>query len=185
MGFRAHINAYDVLSLGPIQRVLLVTDGTLTDTLEAIFGEPIGLRKVSNDIVPAHMRLTTLGIEAGELLMHRKILLFGCITGQNYVYAESDLAIDRLPIAMRDSLIHSDIPIGRLWSEQKVESLKELVSVSRMHPGDLSRYFPLVTSDVLSRTYRLISAGKPVMAISEYFPLEYPVGVAGYAAALA
>ena len=45
----ARLNGFDVKSLDPLQRVLLVTDGTLTEILEANFFERIRLVKVSRE----------------------------------------------------------------------------------------------------------------------------------------
>ena len=45
MGFLAQFDGFDASSLDLLQRILLVTDGTLTDTLEAAFLGPIGLGK--------------------------------------------------------------------------------------------------------------------------------------------
>ena len=46
MAFLAQFGDFDASSLDLLQRVLLVSDGTLTDTLEAAFLEPISLRKI-------------------------------------------------------------------------------------------------------------------------------------------
>ncbi|MEZ5399252.1 MAG: chorismate pyruvate-lyase family protein [Bryobacteraceae bacterium] len=152
------------------QRVLLVTDGTLTDTVEALYGEPIGLRKVALGITPASGGPDPLQAPAGSPIMHRKIVLYGEETGRNYVYAESALALDRLPPAFRDGLLNTDTPIGRLWTEFRVETWKELLTAAAIPAGPISRFFPDAPGDLLTRTYRMISRDEPLMVISEYFP---------------
>ena len=174
MAFLAQFGDFDASSLGLLQRVLLVSDGTLTDTLEAAFLEPISLRKIAIQVVPAQRALPELDVFPGESLMERKILLCGKNSGRAYVYAESVLVLDRLPPRFREELLQSDTPLGRLWSEHKVETWKELMAVSRHPMGDLAAHFHTAPeSDCLVRRYRVISGGQPIMAITEHFPATY------------
>jgi chorismate-pyruvate lyase len=174
MAFLAQFGDFDASSLDLLQRVLLVSDGTLTDTLEAAFLEPISLRKIAIQVVPARRALPELDVLAGEPLMERKILLCGESSGRAYVYAESVLVLDRLPSRFREELVESDMPIGRLWSEHKLETWKELLAMSRHPICGLAAHFQTAgESDCLVRSYRVISGGRPLMAITEHFPATY------------
>src|SRR5258708_2170748 len=141
MAFLAQFGDFDASSLDLLQRVLLVSDGTLTDTLEAAFLEPIWLRKIAIQVAPARGALPELDVVAGEPLMERKILLCGETSGKAYVYAESVLVLDRLPPRFREELVESDMPIGRLWSEHKLETWKELLAMPRHPMGALAAHF--------------------------------------------
>jgi chorismate-pyruvate lyase len=174
LAFLTQLGDFDPGALGMLQRILLVSDGTLTDTLEAAMLEPIHLSKVSVDVLPAPVPVPSLELDAGRTIMDRKILLFGATTGRNYVYAESQLAVERLPEDFRRELIESDKPMGRLWSEFRLETWKELLFVAREPVARLAAYFPYAThEDLLSRHYRLISGGRPLMVINEYFPAAF------------
>ena len=174
MGFLAQLDGFDPTSLDPLQRILLVTDGTLTDTLEAAFLEPIGLRKIALDIVAAAEARADLDVARGEPLLERTIVLYGETTGRPYVYAESLLALDRLPPRFRDELTSSDTPMGRLWSEYKMETWKELLHVTRHPAADRAAHLAMAADDeCLVRRYRLISGGRPLMLIEEQFPVSY------------
>ena len=161
MAFLAQFGDFEASSLDMLQRVLLVSDGTLTDTLEAAFLEPISLRKIEIQTAPARRALPELDVVVGERLMERKILLCGETSGRAYVYAESALVLDRLPPRFREELVETDLPIGRLWSEHKLETRKELLSMSR-HPmcGLAAHFRAAPESDCLVRRYRVIS-GRP------------------------
>ena len=113
MAFLAQFGDFDASSLDLLQRVLLVSDGTLTDALEAAFLEPISLRKIGIQVIPAQHALPELDVLPGESLMERKIFLCGKNSGRVYVYAESVLVLDWLPPRFREELLQSDTPLGR------------------------------------------------------------------------
>lgn len=174
------LNGFDVNSLAPLQRVLLITDGTLTEILEANFFERIRLVKVSQRVISATDSHVLLRSSQGEALIERKILLQGEESLRNYAYAESLIAVDRLAPSFRDELLRSATPLGRLWLEHKLETFKELTEV-RSQPADgLCGYFECRdATPLLVRTYRVFTTGRPVMVITEYFPTTYVQGGVG------
>ncbi len=160
--------------LGPTQRVLLVTDGTLTEILEASFLERIQLIKVAQCVVPANHGHSYLTPKNGEPVMERKILLRGSESGRNYVYAESLIAVDRLDSALCGELLNSEIPLGRLWLEHKLETFKEMNEVEYRKSGELSAYFDGDSASLLiERRYRVWSGKKVVMVVTEFIPAFY------------
>jgi len=174
----ASLSGLDVNSLEPLQRVLLVTDGTLTEILEANFFERIRLVKVSQRVISATASHALLDPNPGEVLIERKILLQGEGSRRNYAYAESLIAVDRLGSSFRDELLDSDTPLGRLWLEHKLETFKELQEVRCRRANGLSHYFECADGALLlDRTYRVFSASRPVMVITEYFPVKYSLHV--------
>ncbi|MGD1090893.1 MAG: chorismate pyruvate-lyase family protein [Bryobacteraceae bacterium] len=174
MAFLAQLDGFDASSLDLLQRILLISDGTLTETLEAAFLEPIALIKLAIDTQPASARIDALEVEAGAMLMRRKILLCGETGGINFVYAESLLVLGRLPGPFREGLVESNLPIGRLWLEQKLETWKQILTVERRPAGDSAEYFELgEDAEILARRYRVFSGGQPVMMITEHFPANY------------
>jgi chorismate-pyruvate lyase len=169
-----NLNGFNVNSLEPFQRILLVTDGTLTEILEAMVLERIRLVKVSQAVIPATASHALLDPNPQDPLIERKILLQGVESQRHYVYAESLIAVDRLSQSFRDELINSGIPLGRLWLEHKLETFKELHGVGCQPAKELCRYFDCAdTAPLLVRTYQVWSASKPVMVITEYFPAVY------------
>ena len=172
--FLAQLKGLDIRSLEPLQRVLLVTDGTLTEILEAAFLERIQLVKVLHQVVSPASSHEYLERKDDEAVIQRRVLLRGERSHRNYVYAESLIAIDRLEPAFRQDLVESNVPLGRLWLEHKLETYKEMIQVRSQNAGELSRYFECSDAALLLiRTYRVFSAGKPVMIISEHFPASY------------
>lgn len=158
--------------LCPLERVLLTTDGTLTDIIEAYLLEPIALVKLSEIISPLRYPFPPLALELGSDVVDRKILLRGTTTKRNYVYAETLLALERLDASFRDALLNSKTPLGRLWLEHKLETFKEIVGMGEQAPTpELCFYFDIQPEQrILMRTYRVMSNHQPLMLITEKFP---------------
>jgi len=102
--------------------------------------------------------------------MGRRVLLQGERTCANHVYAESVIAIDRIEAPLRQGLLTSEEPIGRIWQANRLETFKEIIWLQREPAGRRSRYFQVdPDSRLLVRTYRVYSQKAPVMLITEYF----------------
>jgi len=160
--------------LSTFQRILLTTDGTVTDMLEAYFFEQIKLVKLSEQSVSLGQNIPQMDLQQGTEVIERKILLQGKISHRNYIYAESFLVLDRLDEQFRSELIKTKTPIGKIWLEQKVETFKEIINTGKEPANGLSGYFNIEAAEnLLFRTYCVRSHGNPTMMITEKFPESY------------
>ncbi|MEH2123777.1 chorismate--pyruvate lyase family protein [Nostoc sp.] len=161
------------LKLSSFQRILLTTDGTLTEILEAYLLEKIQLVKLSEKLVITKS-IPALGLDIDTQVIERKILLQGKISLNNFIYAESLIVPERLDTKLKDRLIKSQEPMGRVWLEHKLETFKEIIDSAIETAEDLSEFFNIAREDkMLSRTYRVISNKKPIVMITEKFPESY------------
>jgi len=164
-------SSLDQASLSVVQRILLITDGTVTRILEACSGETIELLKLSQSIVSWRSDDTALQLAEGEEVLSRRILLRGTQSGRNFLYAESLIVPGRLHPRLRHGLDHSDEPIGRLLRENRVETLRELVRWQLEPAESCAAHFDMAPEEpVVSRTYRVVSQRQPIMLITEKFP---------------
>ncbi|PSR16767.1 DUF98 domain-containing protein [filamentous cyanobacterium CCP3] len=171
---RSHIEPAE---LSTFQRILLTTDGTVTDILEAYLFEQIRIVKLSEKLVLLGQDIPAMGLKEGTEVIARKVLLQGKISRRNFVYAESIVVPERLDENFRQALLETKTPIGKLWFEQKVETFKEILDSSKEKSEDLSQFFNIEPSDrLLSRTYRVVTNQKSVMMITEKFPECYFLG---------
>lgn len=158
-------------ALGMLQRVLLTTDATVVRLLEGCFGESIcteGLGQACRQASPEDAELEPAG---HETILCRETLLQGSDTGRNYLYAEACVVLDRLESSLREGLLTTSEPIGRLLAANRTETFRETLRLGRKPAGPLGLQFDLEGSDeLLFRTYRVIAEGKPIMLITEYFP---------------
>ncbi len=156
--------------LTAIQRILLTTDGTLTDLLECYLLEPIQVTKLA-ELPILITSPNPLEIEPDTEASERKILLQGQHSGQNWLYAESFIVNERLQQQFNHGLSNSNKPIGKLWSEHRVETFKEALYYFSEPAGELAGYFNIQPNDILlCRTYRVFSQRQPIMLITEKFP---------------
>lgn len=161
--------------LSRFQRLLLVTDGTVTAILEQYLDEKIGVVKLYQKI---ESRLDGIDADHRGLLteddlpvLARQVVLRGQTTETNWLYAASTILFDRMSPEFRTDLLASREPIGRLWEKHQVETFKRILDYERRPAGALAQHFGIDPRDpVISRTYRVSSGGRLVMIISESFP---------------
>jgi chorismate-pyruvate lyase len=163
--------AVQPLKRTPLQRILLVTDGTVTEILEAYTGESMRLVKLLEEVQTLDQPLASLRAAPGEQVLRRHILLQGKMSLTNFLYADSYIAVDRLDESLRNGLLKSHKPIGFLIQEQRMETYREIVGCGRELVGPLAPYFAAEPSEgMIWRTYLIYYKGQPIMQITEKFP---------------
>ena len=66
--------------------------------------------------------------------------------------------------------------LGRILLNSQLENRREVLWYGREQMADLPEAISVLTGhDFLSRTYRIIVGGQPMMLISEKFPMTCPV----------
>lgn len=151
-------------TLPPFLRALLVTDGTVTKALEAYFWEPVVVDTLRQDSIEAAAEIPWIEVTAGQQVMIREALLRGSDSGKQYAKAFSVIRSELIPASFRQRLINREIGIGVLIRDSGLESFREVMEVG-VEPETPQQ------APSLFRTYRIIIDGKPVILISETFPL--------------
>ncbi|MGA3199947.1 MAG: chorismate lyase [Halobacteriota archaeon] len=160
------------LKLSKAQRLLLVTDGSVTTLLEVLTGKPIVVRTLLQQVVEADAeRASALDVEEGDNLNYRVVVLKNDDDDQPLIYAESYTPIARLQKEFRHDLMKADIPIGRIMNQRKIESRREIRRIETLVNEELSELFGVARNQpLLSRTYDIISHDMVLMQITETFP---------------
>lgn len=175
MTFAPGIPDFDIDTLDLLHRVLVTTDGTVTDMLAAAFLEEIELVKLSVTISPSARPVPALELDAGAMLMHRLIALRGASSGTRYAHAEVLIAADALAPDFRRDLIEGRVPLGELWLRHKLETWKERPRVRERTADDVAEPLELDPDElIIERTYRTFTGGRPVFQVTEYFPTRFP-----------
>lgn len=157
------------------QKILLITDGTVTHLLEQYLGESIIVNKLSEKSIRDKNQLPALQkntVEEDDLpVIHRRILLQGQSSHRNWLYAESTIITNHLPADFRHDLLCSKQPIGKLWVKYQLETYKTLIAAGYETMAETPDYFNLpMDTQLVARTYTVYSGGKIIMIITEKFP---------------
>jgi chorismate-pyruvate lyase len=155
-------------TLSVLQKVLLITDGTVTQLLEIYTGEKISVQKLEHVLVTGAP--SSLGVPATEPVLSRRILLRG--TSRPYMYAHSWLVPSRMPRDMQQAIVQTNTPIGQLWKAARLETFREIIDFRREQNSGIAALFG-VDGTLLSRTYLISAGGVPMGLIVEKFPATY------------
>ncbi len=149
--------------LPPFLRALLVTDGTVTKILEAYFWEPVAVDTLEQRFEPALEPVPWIEVEVGDDCLIRDARLRGSDSGRSFAEAFSLIRIELIPPGFRQRLIAREIGIGVLIRDSGLESYREVLDVGLDRTAD--------GEPAVFRTYRIIIDRRPVILITEYFPL--------------
>lgn len=163
----------DLTKLPSFLRTLLVTDGTVTKSLEAWFWENIKVQTVSNRLETLEDRVDGLEVEAGDKVLQREVMLKGVDSDTVYACARSTVSLKHLPQEIGLALEKGEIGIGELLREKGVETYRDIFNINYLI--DLPENDSLISSlqtELLSRSYRIRVNSHPAMIVTEFFPID-------------
>lgn len=168
----ADLMPVNLRALTPFQRALLVIDGTVTKFLEAIILQPIDVVPLSQELRSLPEPHKWLELDAGMAVIAREVTLRGRYDDRElHAYAASLLAVERLPDSVRQGCLTTKLGgLGQILLESKLETRREVLWYNRPR-ADQHRIEELHGRELLSRTYRVVSGGSPLMLINEQFPM--------------
>lgn len=159
--------------LSPVQKMLLGTDGSVTSLLEVITGSPVEIETLVQEIVLADQSVAEeLKVNPGDEVNYRVVKLKRADTQETLIYAVSHTPLGRLEPGFKDDMMRADIPIGVILKKHKIESRRDLLGAKALQAdGAMSRVFKIFNKELLlSRDYRVVRNGKPLISITETFP---------------
>ncbi len=163
--------------LTSFQRALLVIDGTVTQFIEAYAFSPIEVVLLHQETQTLSTDHVWLDAEKGTEVVFRQVVLQ---TERNedqqptvHAYATSIIVLDRIPQIIREGLTVKGQGLGRLLQHSGLESRRDLLWWGLKRPKDLPEaLLHLERKPFLSRTYRVVTDGQPIMLINEHSPLD-------------
>jgi len=164
-------NILDLKTIPRFLRTLLVTDGTVTKSLEAWFWEDVKITKKSNNLDTLKDSIEGLDVSVGDQVLQRVVALKGVQSGTIFALARSTVSLKHLSEEIGAALIKGDIGIGELLREKGIETYRDIFNINYYkkidEDDDLAASFE---SDVLSRSYRIRMNKHPAIIVTEYFP---------------
>jgi len=169
--------------LSPLHRILLHTDGTVTEVLRQWTGTIVNIIKPPLNSCFLWNKLDKLNLyfkgnstnTACKDFKFREVILQNAETNTNLVYALSLICIKNLTATVLYKLDHTDMGIGMIVDSEKLESYREIVEFSKMKVENVpffQKIFPRSKQFILHRAYVIYSSKKPCFIINEYFPSE-------------
>lgn len=169
----AYLESVDMVELTPFQRALMTIDGTVTKFIEAYQLETIKVTCLSQAVSPIGDEYKWLDIEKQSLVTVREVLLQGDESKTMYAYAVTFIVTDGLGNSVEEGLNTDGASIGRLLIDNKMETYRQVLWDGKRVMHNLPEAIAnLNGTEFLSRTYRIIHQGKPIMMITENFPLS-------------
>ena len=163
----------DLKNIPPFLRTLLVTDGTVTKSLEAWFWENIKIHSISNCLEVLKEDISGLEVSSGDKVLHREVVLRGVESNTSYACARSTVSLNHLPKEIGKALEKGEIGIGELLREKGVETYRDIFNInylSKLPEND--SLLSQLSSEVLLRSYRIRVNGYPAIVVTEYFPIS-------------
>jgi chorismate-pyruvate lyase len=169
----ATLGDVSVGSLSPFVRALLIIDGTVTKYIEAYTNEPVAVLRLEQTGSALGDDHQWLDAPRGARIIHRQSMLVGDQTGCLRAYAESLIVVERLSPAMQKGLDSEPGGLGKILFDSGIETRREGLWFGREQLTDLpGSVAELCDGDFLTRTYRVIAGGVPLMMITERFPFN-------------
>ena len=166
---------FPIADLPPFLRTLLVTDGTVTKSIEAYFWEPVRVDNLQQRVARTTDSIRWLGLERDSEVLIRKVRLRGEHSGRIYAFASSLICTAAIPEALRQPLLDRRIGIGELIRDFSEESYREILdmgmdsSEAYANIADEQRPQPI---DFVYRSYRISFAKRPTIIVTENFPMR-------------
>lgn len=167
----------NIAQLTPFQRALIVTDGTVTRLIEAYTLAPVEvvlLHQAEQTLCTEHIWLE---LPSGTPVIARQVVLqtpsIGNETPKTQAYATSLIVPQHLPKGILDGLESDPSGLGGILQNSGLETRRELLWCCFETARDLPEAIAhLEGAPLLSRTYRVFANKKPILLITEKFPLR-------------
>jgi chorismate-pyruvate lyase len=160
-------------ALSPMQRALVVIDGTVTKFLEAYTMEPIEVTTLGQAEQTLETAQEWLDVRAGRDVLARHVTLTGGYSSKLYAYAVSLTNPDAIPRDIRAAMEIQGGSVGRILLSSRIEQRREVLWFGKESSDALpSEVREVYEGDLLSRAYRIVVGGRPVIMIIEKFPLR-------------
>lgn len=162
----------DMADIPPFLRTILITDGTVTKSLEAFYWEPVVVDREFQYCQTTEHAIAWLKTQAGDELLLRGVRLRGEHTGNCYATAFSALRLHLLPTSLREGLLSGSLGIGQLIRDSGLETYRQIleIGIKKQHYGQINIHQSAGFFSAVFRTYRIVIAHEPAIIITETFP---------------
>lgn len=167
----AQLGEINLRALTPFQRSLLVIDGTVTKFIEAYTMEPVEIVRLGQEKRQLPTDHAWLEAPTGTPVIARQVLLRGKYSYKIHAYAVSLIVPERLQEIARQRLEIDGEGLGRILLNNRTETFREVLWYGKEDANGVPASIRhLIDDEFISRTYRIMADGCPIMLINEKFP---------------
>lgn len=160
-------------ALSPFQRALLSIDGTVTKFIEAYKMEPVDIIMLAQEKIQLPANHIWLNAQKGTEVISRQVLLRGKHSNRVYAYALSLIVPYRISEITKQELELDTEGLGRFLLNRRIETYREILWYGKETSCELPDAIDhLAGIEFISRAYRIIANGEPIMLINEKFPSD-------------
>ena len=154
-------------------RLLLVTDGTVTELLEGLVKEPVSLG-YKNQSVSGTNNFPEIEYDGNnQSCLYRQITLQGEHTRQDWLYAESIVLHEMFNHKAQIMLKHENTPIGVILNEQSSDNHRKIIDCGYAKNPTAAKHLRIdADHSFLYRKYNVMIDINPIILITEWFPIE-------------
>lgn len=157
--------------LSSVQKILLATDGSVTNILDVLKGH-IDVKTLIQEYRYADKETAQqLDIKKGDTINYRTVVM-SHDPKEPLIYATSLSPIKRLDNNFKEDLLKADIPIGRILKKYNIESRREVTHIDAEKPDENLVDIFKTNSVMLTRTYNIIYQNMVLIRIKETFPYD-------------
>lgn len=159
------------IKLSTTQKILLSIGGPITPILDALYGQ-VNLFLLGQSIIKADKDVAAvLDIDEGEKFDYREVIVHK--HGRPLVYALSYVPINRCSEKVINDLKEEKLTTGNIINKYKIETLRNINSISIEKPTPLLKDLFKTDEDMLTREYVIIQRGQIKIWTKESYPLNY------------
>lgn len=144
-------------------RVLLVTDGTVTKTIEAYYNIELHVEKIADD-------------SSDDKERQIRCIVLRDKKGKDWLFAKSEIFKDMLPFEATYDLEHTTLPLGVILEKYKLQTFRQIREIKYEDNTILSddnKYFADIKKGrrFISRTYDILYGRGVAIRVKETFPI--------------
>jgi len=136
-----------------LEKILALTNGSVTQILEIYLGEPVKLCTLSQEVKDAGVLALDLELSEADEVNFREVEIADQ-KGKALIKARSWIPLKRLEEGFKEDLMKADVPIGKLLIKHKIEVRRELLEAS-------------IVADKVQRIYNILHKGEILMRVEE------------------
>lgn len=151
-----------VTPLSPVARLLLTSDGSMTQMLEALKLSAVSMIIKRQEILSTKSLKMTFP-EISKRALAREALL--ATENSSLIFAHSLLFSENEQQCSLESVMATEKPLGRMFISDKIKTLRDGLKIGQVHSPDIAAHFDVPSDTILWGRYYNLSTDRGLSGI--------------------